>query len=106
MKVAGIGYEDRLDVWDNAEGNEDVQINLCREPENEYDENAIVVYVDGFEGGYIPRKTAAQMAPLMDAGMLATVYDHEIERKEKKNGDDYVIVTLSIAVNKVEIPDE
>lgn len=53
-------------------------IRLEREPENEYDENAIAVYLpnrlyDGKQLGYIRRDSAALLAPKMDAGSLEVV---------------------------------
>jgi hypothetical protein len=50
-------------------------IRLEREPESEYDANAIAVYLpvrvfDGKQLGYLGRETAAVLAPKFDAGTL------------------------------------
>jgi HIRAN domain len=54
-----------------------MQITFKREPDNVHDENAIAVYGGGAKGdnpyyklklGYIPRKTAAVLAPALDKG--------------------------------------
>jgi hypothetical protein len=44
---------------------------LMREPDNKIDENAIRVLVSKYKAdiGYIPRKKAEELAPLMDAGI-------------------------------------
>lgn len=45
---------------------------LEREPDNIHDENAILVLLhDGTELGYVPRRDAKQMAPLLDSGAEA-----------------------------------
>ena len=51
---------------------------LAREPENEYDPNAIAVkqvFKNGGEVmlGYVPKELAAEWAPLMDAGWVPEV---------------------------------
>lgn len=50
-------------------------IRLIREPENQYDSNAIAVYMPerlmhGFQIGYLRRTTAELLAPKIDAGNL------------------------------------
>lgn len=43
---------------------------LLREPDNTYDHNAIMVYLEGFgKTGYLKRPLAAMLVPLMDRGM-------------------------------------
>ena len=51
---------------------------LVREPENEYDENAIAVYLPGRlmggkQLGYLHRETAAVLAPKLDEGVVKIV---------------------------------
>jgi hypothetical protein len=50
-------------------------VTLEREPDNSHDSNAILVFTDDTELGYVPREEAKQMAPLLDAGatVAATV---------------------------------
>ena len=50
-------------------------IRLVREPDNQYDPNAVAVYLperlyDGKQLGYIGRESAAILAPKLDAGTL------------------------------------
>ena len=47
---------------------EGARLTLHREPHNYYDENAIAVFADNHQVGYVPREQAAELAPLMDAG--------------------------------------
>ena len=41
---------------------------LVREPHNEYDKNAIAVFVGGRKIGFIPKKRNSELASFMDAG--------------------------------------
>lgn len=75
---------------------------LRREPDNEYDRNAIAVYLDerpwkGFHLGYLPRTVAEVVAPRMDSGKITVsesyvmvldpeAGDYEIEVKFRKPG--------------------
>lgn len=44
------------------------ELTLERDPENEYDANAIRVLFDDIFIGFVPRADAANLAPLMDSG--------------------------------------
>lgn len=43
-------------------------LQLEREPANEFDPNAIAVYIDDFQIGYISSDLARTLAPIMDSG--------------------------------------
>jgi len=43
-------------------------VRLEREPDNEYDKNAISVHIFQQQLGHLPRGFAAEVAPLIDAG--------------------------------------
>ena len=47
----------------------DDSLTLVREPENQYDENAIKVMKGDIQLGHVAKEVAAELAPLMDAGM-------------------------------------
>jgi len=68
-KVVGISYRpgSHDHLLQKAEGD---CLQLVREPENEYDENAIAVYDGEFKLGFIPREDAKQVAPVMDSGAV------------------------------------
>ncbi len=58
------------------------RLNLFREPDNPYDEFAILIKtMDGVKIGYIPQKDNIIFARLMDAGKL---FGGKITEKEKK----------------------
>lgn len=44
-------------------------LNLQRQPQNKYDKNAIGVFFSSTQLGHLPRGLAAELAPLMDAGV-------------------------------------
>ncbi len=43
-------------------------LTLVREPDNNYDKNAIAVHLDGKKVGHIPAPQAKILAPMLDAG--------------------------------------
>jgi hypothetical protein len=77
--VAGVGhvpdYPDNLlglaEVLNQIEDSEGVGVVLRREPDNVHDRNAIAVYVPSGGTdfvGYVPRRLAETLAPILDAG--------------------------------------
>jgi hypothetical protein len=82
-KVAGTTFTENgqslLHYIANTVGVASVLIDLVREPDNEFDKNAIkvILYVDWstkrYHVGYIPKKLAELLAPLMDNGMNVKV---------------------------------
>lgn len=83
VKVVGVsftaGYPDNLYALDEAwthrllDADEPLPVILVRNPENEYDANAIEVHVPSLGEewgmiGHLTRPIAARMAPEMDAG--------------------------------------
>ena len=66
-KLAGVSFEGRQDVVVRLEPGSTLR--LVRQPENEYDANAIAVMDPiGEQVGYLNRRLAAVLAPAMDAG--------------------------------------
>ncbi len=62
--------------------NEDDRLNFFREPDNEYDKEAIVIKTsNGVKIGYVPRQDNVIFARLMDAGKMLF---GRITKKEKK----------------------
>jgi SWI/SNF-related matrix-associated actin-dependent regulator of chromatin subfamily A3 len=45
-------------------------LRLVRQPQNKYDKNAIGVFWSNTQLGHIPRALAAELAPLIDAGIV------------------------------------
>ena len=48
------------------------EVELRREPENEFDANAIACWFRGCKAGYITRRMNAELAAALDAGAAAT----------------------------------
>jgi single-stranded-DNA-specific exonuclease len=61
-----VSFEGRQDVV--AGLRPDAQLELVRQPGNEYDANAIAVHFGNLQLGYIRREIAAHIAPAMDGG--------------------------------------
>lgn len=74
FKAAGVSfaarYPDNLlalrDEWGSAGGIGEVS--LIREPDNEYDANAIALLAAGEVVGHVPRNVAQFVAPMIDGG--------------------------------------
>lgn len=69
VRLTGVtfdGCQDNIRKW----GCPDIgSYAIIREPDNQYDPNAVRVSLFGmFHVGYLPRELAAQIAPLMDSG--------------------------------------
>lgn len=65
--VAGTSYQNLEDIEKKIIVN-DSQLQLKREPDNEYDEFAILVLFEDHKLGYIPKAKNQTIARLMDAG--------------------------------------
>lgn len=65
----------------------EVNVKLVRNPENEYDTNAIQVHSSNGMLGHIPREVAARLAPLMDSGTqyVASVYQVRVSPENPNN---------------------
>ena len=77
FKLAGVTFEGRLEKISKYCGHGSTFI-LEREPENKFDKNAINVKQVFKSGGqmsigYVPKATAAEFAPMMDAGWIPVV---------------------------------
>jgi len=83
IKVAGVTYENRQDTIKDL--NEVVdELELVREPSNQYDENAIKIMIkeSNIDIGYVPRNVAKALAPIMDSGE----YEIQVTDCLKKQG--------------------
>ncbi|KJL28819.1 HIRAN domain-containing protein [Microbacterium oxydans] len=72
----------RLGIWsvrvrgeEHAPGNLRIgPAELVREPENEFDANAVAVYQDGIRCGYWNKGAARSLAKLLDSGRMLSAY--------------------------------
>lgn len=97
-KVVGISHDGREFAWESAIEEGTFQIDLIREPFNDYDENAVAVYINEEHGGFIPRDDAKKIARLMDSGWDARVVGKNVKRRTSKYGDPYYVVLLTVEV--------
>jgi len=72
------------------------QLRVEREPTNKYDPNAISLHIFNQKLGHLPRGLAAELAPLMDAGVTVTVH----KSRDPRFG------TSGVVVVRWEPPDE
>lgn len=94
ITLAGVTAENRQEVIHELVINSGIpDFMLIREPNNPYDPNAIRVDVWGFEMavGFVPRRVAQRLAPLMDAGAL---YDGKLVQVNKHPRYDTVGLTI------------
>ena len=72
------------------------QLRVDREPTNPHDRNAISLHIFNQKLGHLPRGLAAELAPLMDAGVTVNV----TKSRDPRFG------TSGVVVVRWEIPDE
>lgn len=63
-KIVGVTHDNRQELIRKLDVGKELQ--LIREPQNTYDRNAIAVYSDLGQLGYIPKETAISLAESMD----------------------------------------
>ena len=68
--LTGTQYEGRAERIENVKVGD--MVHLVREPNNEYDSNAIHVFNEEGSLGYIPAGIAEGLAPMMDEGRIQT----------------------------------
>jgi hypothetical protein len=79
--VAGFQYHQGEFFWEELTLGD--QLQLSREPDNPYDENAVAIYREGIKLGYLPRVENIAVARMMDKGQPIKAL---IENKQ--NSDD------------------
>ena len=79
--VAGFQYHQGKRFWKELSVGDKLQ--LSREPENPYDENAVAIYRKGIKLRYLPRVENIAVAHMMDKGQSINAL---IENKQ--NSDD------------------
>lgn len=83
-KIAGVSFNGRQAYLKNLSIGDPLV--LVREPDNNYDENAIkVTTIGGVQLGYIKAKLAEGIAPLMDKGSKFICKVLELTGGEDKN---------------------
>lgn len=89
--IAGTTYIDDIETIEKALKIDDT-LNFFREPNNAYDNNAIVVKTtNNIKIGYIPREDNSVFSRLMDAGKLLFG-----RITSKRYADDWLLITMKI----------
>lgn len=97
-RLAGVTHSDAQANIEKYGGPGIGHYDLIREPDNPHDSNAIrVAYLGEIFMGYIPAKTAAMVAPLMDQGRKLVA---EFVRVNKAPGQETIGMTVRIVESK------
>lgn len=84
LPLAGALHGDRQDVVARLKDGESLW--LDRELDNSHDKNAIAVYSEAGQAGYIRKSDAKMLAPLMDAGERVAAHVVETRAYEAGSG--------------------
>jgi hypothetical protein len=90
LTILGLKFRHKKDAREQLASQlraKPLKVDLWREPDNKYDENAVMIVGaedewDGVHLGYLGRETAAILAPRFDAGTLATIEAELVNLKE------------------------
>lgn len=96
LKVVGVTFEGRQEIIKQL--NKDDIITIRREPTNKFDTNAIAVWSEKGQVGYIGKDYASILAPMMDAG---TKFEATIAELDEYKNTHYI----HILINEVDIFD-
>ena len=88
--IAGFQYYQGEFFWEQLSLGDPLQ--LSREPENPYDENAVAIYREGIKLGYLPRVENIVVARMMDKGHHINAL---IENKQK-SADPWGRMTVEV----------
>lgn len=97
--------EEYNETWYFKKTNSDYytrNVKLVREPENEFDKNAIKVLVNNIHIGYVPKNIAKKMAKFIDCGKYKYIAELEYDYFDK----DLIFVHVNIILFDMdELPD-
>ncbi|MDA3936759.1 MAG: single-stranded-DNA-specific exonuclease RecJ [Actinomycetota bacterium] len=93
-KLAGVTFEGRQDVVAGLEPG--APLRLQRQPDNQYDANACGLHDSrGVQVGFLNRRLAAVLAPVMDAGV-----EYDVEVTEVTGGQDGQSLGVNVLVSR------
>lgn len=92
-KIAGITYDNRQIYARNCYIGQELK--LIRDKFNKYDKNAVAVYENSRQLGFVPKDTAVTIAKLMDEGTVLKCYVEDI------NHGGYSTIGINIKITKV-----
>lgn len=82
-KIVGVTFFERQTILKQLKSGD--QLDIVREPKNEYDKNAIMVMTkSGLQIGYIPAKTCINLSKDMDSGSNFKVVIDQITGTDKQ----------------------
>lgn len=96
LKVVGVTFEGRQEIIKQL--NKSDIITIRREPTNRFDTNAIAVWSEKGQVGYIGKDYASILSPMMDAG---TKFEATIAELDEYKGTYYI----HIFINEVDVFD-
>jgi single-stranded-DNA-specific exonuclease len=93
-KLAGVSFEGRQEVVARlAPG---VPLRLARQPENEFDTNACALFDPfGDQVGFLNRRLAAVLAPVLDAGV-----EYDVEVTDVTGGEEGASLGVNVLVSR------
>lgn len=89
LKVVGVTFEGRQEIIKQL--NKSDIITIRREPTNKFDTNAIAVWSEKGQVGYIGKDYATILAPMMDAG---TKFEATIAELDEYKGTHYIHILI------------
>lgn len=90
LKVVGVTFEGRQGIIKELK-NTDV-VTLRREPTNKFDTNAIAVWTEKGQIGYIGKDYSSILSPMMDAG---TQFEATIATLDEYKGTHYIHIMIN-----------
>lgn len=90
LKVVGVTFEGRQEIIKQL--NRDDIITIRREPINRFDTNAIAVWTEKGQIGYIGKDYASILAPMMDTG---TQFEATIAELDEYKNTHYVHILIN-----------
>ena len=96
LKVVGVTFEGRQETIKQLSRNDIITIR--REPTNRFDTNAIAVWSEKGQVGYIGKDYASILSPMMDAG---TKFEATIAELDEYKGTHYI----HILINEIDLMD-
>lgn len=90
LKVVGVTFEGRQEIIKQLNKND--VITIRREPSNRFDINAIAVWSEKGQVGYIGKDYATILAPMMDAG---TKFEATIAELDEYKNTHYIHILIN-----------
>lgn len=90
LKVVGVTFEGRQEIIKQLDKSDIITIR--REPTNKFDTNAIAVWSEKGQVGYIGKDYATILSPMMDAG---TQFEAIIAELDEYKGTHYIHILIN-----------